>query len=184
MTHQMTMLWRRLDLPGHDSCRLTPSATGWRLCGTAVFRDKAGPAHLRYDVRVDRDWRTREGRVDGWVGGRPVRIQVRRAAAGWEMNGVPRDEGRACLDLDLGFTPATNALQLRRAALAVGEAVELPVVWLDVPEGGLAVLAQRYERRAVAAYWYEAPRFGYAAELEVTEAGFPRRYPGLWETED
>jgi hypothetical protein len=179
-----TMLWRRLDRPGHDSCRLTRSAAGWHLCGTAVFQDEAGPAQLRYELRSGLDWRTRDGRVDGWVGDRPVRIRVNRVVSGWEVNGAPSDVGSECVDLDLGFTPATNLLQLRRLTLALGETAELSVAWLDVPSGELAVLAQRYERRTATTYWYEAPRFGYAAVLEVTTAGFPRRYPGLWVAED
>lgn len=179
-----TILWRRLDLPGHDSCRLAASAAGWHLRGTAVFRHEAGPAHLRYDVRADAHWRTREGRVDGWVGDRPVRLRVRRLASGWEVNGAASERGQECVDLDLGFTPATNVLPVRRLALVVGEAAEVAVAWLDVPAGGLEVLAQRYERRTATAYWYEAPRFQYGAELEITAAGFPRRYPGLWVAED
>ena len=59
----------------------------------------------------------------------------------------------------------------------------MPVAWLDVTSGQLEVLRQRYERRSQWTYWYEAPRFGYAALLEVTPAGFVRRYPGLWEAE-
>lgn len=179
-----TMLWRRLDVPGHDSCRLTRSIAGWRLRGTAVFRHDGDPARLDYEVDVDRDWRTREGRVDGWVGDRLVQIRIRRLAAGWEVNDVPSDRAHDCVDLDLGFTPSTNALQLRRLALAVGESAEVPVAWLDVPSAALDVLAQRYERRAATTYWYEAPRFHYAAELEVTPAGFPRRYPGLWVSDE
>jgi hypothetical protein len=178
-----TMLWRRVDRPGHDSCRLTPSARGWRLSGTAVFRHETGPALLAYDVRTDRRWHTREGRVDGWVGTRPVRVRVRRLASGWEVNGVPSDEARACADLDLGFTPATNVLQLRRMALDVGRDARLDVAWLDVPSCELDVLAQRYARRSATTYWYEAPRFEYAALLEVGPSGFVVRYPGLWEAE-
>lgn len=177
------MLWRRLDVPGHDSCRLVASATGWRLRGTAVFRHEAGPAQLRYEVRAGRDWRTREGRVEGWVGLRPVRVRVRRLASGWEVNGAAVGRGGECVDLDFGFTPATNVLPLRRVALEVGQAASVPVAWLDVPSATLDVLAQRYERRTAASYWYEAPRFQYAALLEVSPAGFALRYPGLWAAE-
>jgi uncharacterized protein len=179
-----TILWRRLDVPGHDSCQLSASRTGWRLRGTAVFRHEMGPAQLQYDVRVDRDWRTREGRVDGWVGDRSVRIRVVRTASGWTVNGVACEAARECVDLDFGFTPATNLLQLRRVALAIGESAEVSVAWLDVPSGELDLLPQRYERRTETAYWYEAPRFDYAAELEVATSGFTRRYPGLWTADD
>lgn len=88
------------------------------------------------------------------------------------------------MHLDLSFTPATNFQQLRQLALADGGVSDLPVVWLDVPLSVLRVLPQRYERRGDLTYWYEAPTVGYAALLEITSAGFIRRYPGLWELEE
>ena len=178
-----TMLWRRLDVPGHDSCRLAATATGWILRGTAVFRHETGPAHLTYEVRTDASWRTREGRVDGWIGDRRTRVRVRRLETGWEVNGAAVAQGRECVDLDFGFTPATNVLQLRRLALEVGQAASATVAWLDVPSTTLDMLAQRYDRRTATSYWYEAPRFEYAALLEVSAAGFVLRYPGLWVAE-
>ena len=71
-----TMLWRRLDAPGHDACRLWVTANGWELTGTAVCRHDAGPACLDYEIEGDAQWRTRSGRVRGWVGSREVRADV------------------------------------------------------------------------------------------------------------
>lgn len=101
----------------------------------------------------------------------------------WTLNDnrIPNLEG--CLDLDFGFTPATNLSQLRRIALEIGQAVDVPVAWLDVTSGTIAILHQRYERRTTDAYWYEAPRFNYAAQFHVRSSGFVRHYPGLWEEE-
>ena len=179
-----SILWRRLDAPGHDACRLERTDGGWRLDGAAVFLHEGAPARLSYRVACDAAWHTREGSVQGWVGARAVDAAVRHSADGaWTLNGavVPGLDG--CVDLDLGFTPATNLLQLRRVALQVGQGADVPVAWLDVPALSLDVLHQRYERRAEGAYWYEAPRFGYAELLEVDPVGFARRYPGLWEAE-
>jgi hypothetical protein len=88
-----------------------------------------------------------------------------------------------CVDLDLGFTPATNLFQLRRVALQVGQAADVPVAWLDGFVGTLDTLYQRYERRTAEAYWYEAPRFTYFALLQVNAFGFVEKYPNLWEAE-
>lgn len=88
-----------------------------------------------------------------------------------------------CLDLDFGFTPATNLLQLRRLALQPGQAADAPAAWLDVATGTLRRLPQRYERRTEYSYWYEAPSVGYAGLLEILPSSFIRRYPGLWEAE-
>jgi hypothetical protein len=172
-------------VPGHDACRLEHSGAGWRLHGTAIYREADGPARLEYEVACSETWVARDGRVHGWIGRRVVEIAIRRSPAGaWTMNGAAVPGLDECVDLDLGFTPATNALQLRRVALAKGEAVGVPVAWLDVGAGTLDLLLQRYERRTETTYWYEAPRFDYAALLEVAPTGFVRLYPGLWQLED
>jgi uncharacterized protein len=177
-------LWRRLDAPGHDVCRLERGASGWQIDGTAVFREDGVPARLDYQVGCDFEWVTQRGHVCGWFGGQSVQFTIVRTAGGlWTINGLAVPELESCADLDLGFTPATNLLQIRRLALAEGQAAQVPVAWLDVPTGTLDVVSQRYERRADATYWYEAPRFSYAALLEVTPEGFVRLYPGLWEME-
>ncbi len=175
--------WRRMDAPGHDACRLVREADGWRLEGTAVFRQDARPARLDYRIVCDPAWRTVRGDVQGWLGADPVRHEVERRDGIWTLDGTPQPRLERCVDLDLGFTPATNLLQLRRIALAVGEGADVPVAWFDVEQDALAPLPQRYERRSEATYWYESPSAGYRGLLEVDAAGFVRRYPGLWEAD-
>jgi uncharacterized protein len=179
-----SVLWRRLDTPGHDACRLEQRATGWVLDGAAVFSEDGSPAWLTYRVAGDLAWRTQNGEVRGWLGGRAVEFIVSRTCEGlWTLNGTVVAHLDGCVDLDLGFTPATNLTQIRRSALAVGQAADVPVAWLDPSAGTLEVLAQRYERRGETTYWYEAPKFDYAALLEVGPSGFIQRYPGLWDAE-
>jgi hypothetical protein len=179
-----TVLWRRLDTPGHDACRLVRTDGGWRLEGVSAFRHEGMPACLAYQVDADEAWRTRDGVVRGWVGLRPLDLRVERTPDGvWSLDGRIVGGLDGCVDLDLGFTPATNLFQLRRVALPVGQASEVPVAWLDVPDGTLTRLDQRYERRTAETYWYESPRFDYAAILHVSAAGFVEKYPNLWETE-
>ena len=76
--------------------------------------------------------------------------------------------------------PATNLLQLRRVALRVGEAADIPVAWLDLPSGALDRL-DSIRQGVPRMYWYEAPRFRYSGLLQVSAAGFVERYPHLWE---
>ena len=178
-----SMLWRRLDAPGHDACRLERTGEGWRLAGTAVFRQAGKPACLAYVVQCDPAFWARRGEVVGWVGGRAVELRVARSARGpWTMDGASVPGLEACLDLDLGFTPATNMLALRRLALEPGQAAEAPAAHLGVT-GELARLPQRYARLSETEYAYEAPSVPFSASLEVDAAGFVRRYPGLWERE-
>ena len=181
---ETSILWRRLDTPGHDACRLEIHDDGWWIAGTAVFLEERGPARLTYHIACDRAWRTQQGEVCGWLGTQSLKFSIVMTCEGVStLNGLAVPGLANCMDLVFGFTPATNLLQLRRMALAEGQAADVPVAWLDASTGTLQDLPQRYERRAVTEYWNEAPTFDYAALLEVSPTGFILRYPGLWEAE-
>jgi hypothetical protein len=99
----------------------------------------------------------------------------------WLLNEDDQGEGVAGLiDIDLGFTPSTNLIQLRRLSLDIGHEAEAPVAYLHFPEFTLGRLEHRYRRVAHDKYDYQAPAFGYTAILQVSELGFVTQYPGLW----
>ncbi len=155
---------------------------GWRLDGKAVFRDGESVTRLEYRIDCDSRWRTLDGLVAGRRGTEDVRFAVRRGIGGeWLFNETPIPDLADCVDLDLGFTPATNTVQIRRLGLGEGQSADVPAAWLDVSTGTLSRLDQRYERRRAATYWYEAPRFDYRGLLQVDTVGFVVLYPGLWE---
>ena len=99
---------------------------------------------------------------------------------GWRLNGVQIAGLERLVDLDYGFTPATNVLQLSRIALNVGQRADFAVAWFDLDSVSLIELPQYYERRGEASYWYEAPTVPYRALLEIAPNGFVESYPGLW----
>ena len=177
-----SILWNRLDTPGHDACRLIEKHGGWELEGTAVFVKTGMPARLDYNVACDASWRTRWGRVRGWIGARALDLYIARTSAGaWILNGEEVLASMECVDLDLGFTPATNLIALRRLDLPVGQRATTFTAWLDESSGRLEVLEQTYRHQPGGGYAYEVPRFQYKAVLEVDSHGFVRRYPTLWE---
>jgi uncharacterized protein len=180
-----TFLWRRLEQPGHDACRLLRSDDSWRLEGTAVFRTAAGACCLKYQVLADDHFRTRRAAVSGYLGRRAIDLRIGATGdAGsrhWRLNGEPVPGVGGCLDVDLGFTPATNLLPIRRLALRVGEAVDAPAAYLSFPGLRLRALGQHYRRVGRDAYAYESPAFAYAATLRVDRHGAVVDYPGLFE---
>jgi uncharacterized protein len=176
-------LWRRLDTPGHDAALLSRTESGWSLRGTAVFQHEDGPACLRYDIALDRDWTTRRGVVEGFLSDQEVNVLVERHRDGWIFNGALVPGLGHLVDLDLGFTPSTNLQQLRRTGIEIGQAMDLPVAWLDAGAQTLVELPQRYERRGSSTYWYTAPTIPYEAMLEIASNGFVSIYPDLWQAE-
>ncbi|MDX1932545.1 MAG: putative glycolipid-binding domain-containing protein [Capsulimonadales bacterium] len=141
------------------------------------------PSHPQAGTRAcDRKWITRSGNVRGRIAERTWELRIEHRTDGeWRWNGTPVPGLSDCRDLDFGFTPATNLLQMRRTTLAIGESADLPVAWLDLPEASLALLPQRYERLSATTYRYEAPTVGYSGVLEMNDSDFVRTYPGLWE---
>lgn len=183
MNPTSSALWRRLDVPGHDCCRLERTGAGWHLQGMAVFRHERGPAAVAYEVRCDEGWRTLGGHVRGHVGARGFDHAIARSGSTWTLDGAPVAGLEHLVDLDFGFTPATNMLPTRRLPFAEGETVQSPAAWFDIDGGGLVALSQSYQRRGGDAIWYESPTVGYRALIELLPNGFVRRYPGLWEAE-
>lgn len=174
--------WRRLDQPGHDCCRLFRLAGGWKLRGMAVFSESGQPCNFAYEVLVDLHWKTRSARLTGFCGKKEIDMRIRRTADGnWRVGTEMQHAVADCIDIDLGFTPATNMLAIRRLNLSIGESAEAPAAWLALPSLTLKVLPQTYLRSAELEYEYEAPSVGYKERLQVSKLGAVERYPRLFE---
>ena len=155
---------------GAEHCVLERAEWGYRLAGTAAVAEGGAPYLVEYAVRADTEWRTRS-----------VEVRCNESfldlsadgAGGWSAGGA---EG--CIDIDLGFTPSTNTLPIRRAGLALGEALDLDAAWVRFPELTLERLSQRYERLAEDRYVYSSD--GFRAELVVDSHGLVVDYEGFW----
>jgi len=179
-----TILWRRLDIPGHEVAELRGIATGWQLRGVALFAHEKLPCQLEYDIRCDREWLTEQATVEGNVGDVSVDIEVLRNAAGeWAVGGSKIRELTGCDDIDLNFSPCTNMLPIRRIGLSVGESAGVRAAWLRFPGFNLEVLEQRYTRTGEETYRYESANGKFRRDLMVDVAGFVLDYPDFWRAE-
>jgi hypothetical protein len=177
-----SVLWRRLDRPGHEACRLFERPPGWHLSGAAVIGHNGKACRLDYAVVCDALWRTRRGRVTGFVGEIEIEVDVSVDANGrWTLNGVECPEVEGCIDLDLNFSASTNLLPIRRLALEVGQDAAIRAAWLRFPAFVLEPLHQVYRRTAAGIYRYESAFGRFKADLHVNEAGLVTRYPGFCE---
>ena len=180
----VAILWRRLDLPGHEAARLSPLDSGWRLTGTAGFASEGRPCRLDYLVLCDAGWRTLSARVTGWLGADLVDVEVTAGAGRWRLNGAECPAMAGCSDLDLEFSPSTNLLPIRRLGLVVGGEAPVRSAWLRFPTFVLEPLDQVYHRNAEATYRYESGGGANARDLRVNDVGFVVDYPGSWQAED
>ena len=184
MTLNQTVLWRRLDAPGHEFAQLFFEDAVWHLTGTAIFafgHPQRQPARLDYLVVCDADWQTRSARVSGWVGDETISLDISAdEARRWRLNGIEVPEVEGCVDIDLSFSPSTNLLPIRRLRLNIGDEVTATAAWLRFPDFKLEPLDQSYRRVSGAGYRYESGAGEFVAQLSVNETGFVTGYPNLW----
>jgi hypothetical protein len=177
----VSILWRRLDQPGHESAKLVFQNSCWHLNGTAVFANKRQSCRLDYLVICDSAWQTLSGKIAGWVGNELIEIELAIDSEGrWQLNGTECPQVAGCIDLDLNFSPSTNLLPIRRLGLAVGQEAQVRAAWLRFPSFTLEPLEQIYRRLNATTYRYESAGGKFVAELQVNAAGFVTHYPNFW----
>jgi hypothetical protein len=181
MTGAATILWRRLDAPGHESARLVPDGDGWVLAGSSVFSNEGEPCRLDYRIVLDADFRTRSATVRGWLGEKDIDVTIEADGGRWRLNGAECPQVEGCIDVDLNFSPSTNLLPICRLDLPIGDEAEVRAAWLRFPDFVLEPLPQVYRHTGRHTYRYESGGGAFVADLEVDAAGFVTRYAGLFE---
>jgi uncharacterized protein len=174
------LLWYSADLASTEHFTADLPASGPRLRGTVALPIDDEPAHLTYEIVADPGWRARRAEIAIERPGGSRRIQIVADGEGrWTVDGEPAPALDGCLDVDLGWTPATNTFQIRRLGLAVGQQGTVPVAWMTFPELVLERSDQTYERLGSRSWRFSSGNF--TAVLDVDEAGFVRRYgDDLW----
>jgi hypothetical protein len=180
-----TIIWRRLDVPGHESARLASRDARHVLAGTSVFIHEGVPCRLDYSIVCSPAWQTESASVRGWVGQREIEVAIgvdpfRR----WDLDGHDVPAVAGCVDVDLNFSPSTNLLPIRRLNLRVGQSAEVTAAWLRFPSFQLEPLLQAYHRTAKQTYRYETAGASFVRDLTVNDAGFVTHYPGFFSVEE
>ena len=126
------------------------------------------PHHIDYAVAVDVN-----GQVAVPAGGVPPglsddhdavgRPRDRLAATswGWEVDDELASHLDGCPDADLGWTPASNTVPIRRLGLEVGETAGITTAWVRFLELDVEASEQRYQRLAVDLWQYTSSDYNY-----------------------
>ena len=182
MSNVQTVVWRAIPFPGMEICSLSPTPGGWRIEGTVVAALEGEPVRAFYRLRCDGQWRTRSASISVWAGDRQAALDLRADGLGhWSSGEGGLETLQGCLDVDLGISPSTNSLPIRRLELAAGESAALKAAWVRFPALEVSPLEQRYTRLGERRYLYESFPSGFRAELEVDALGLVVSYAGSWE---
>jgi hypothetical protein len=162
------------------SLKYTEYASHFEGVVLAVVDEK--PVRIVYQIACDRQGLTQSVEVDaaGSLGEHHIHLAVDEQRS-WYWNGKELPECKGVSDVDLGFSPATNSLPIRRLKLTPGESQTLVAAWIRFPQFDVTGSPQRYTRLEANRYLFESLLDDFQAELVVDELGIVRKYGQFWE---
>ncbi len=93
----------------------------------------------------DGAWHTRSATVSIREGHDRRELRITAENGRWHENGHPNENVNGCIDIDLGWSPSTNTLPIRRLRLDVGKASgTIMAAWVRFPDLKLEPLPQQY----------------------------------------
>src|SRR5271155_4009177 len=139
--------WTAIRWPGIEHVIVSAEATAWRAQGRVIMAEDRLTS-VDYDVRCDAAFRVTGLTIS--VTESSGRAELVLAADGdghWQAGGTARPDLDGCIDLDIDCTPLTNTLPIRRLDWSAGQAHDLDVVYVSVPDLSVSRARQRYTLR-------------------------------------
>ncbi len=172
--------WRRTDEVRTDEhCTISVRDAGISIVGTVLGAEGGLPIRIEYRVFADGTGATTAVHVRDYRGFGQRQLALARDSKGnWAVNGVADRTLKGCADVDLGCSPSTNTLPVRRLRLGVGGSATIKVALVRFPELTVEKAAQTYSRPNEFAYRYASGT--HELELVVDDDGVVAQY-GPWE---
>jgi uncharacterized protein len=178
-----TVMWRRIvDDLSFEQATLSRLPEGYEIMGAILVAEGGKPLRIDYRLCCSLDWRTREVDVEQVLSADRSRMSLTAdGVGGWRVNGVEAPELAGCIDVDLEFSPSTNALPINRLRLKVGERSEISAAWVRFPALHVMTSHQAYQRLDQGQYLFQSLASGFEAVLDVDRDGLPLLYSGIWQ---
>ena len=174
-------LWRWLTGTGLERFELIRADDGWVLGGTILARPES-PTEARYRIVCDPQFRTRLVQITLRDSGGERRLEIATKNGRWYANGDEVASVQGAIDIDLGWSPSTNTLPIRRLGLEVGQSSgEIRAAWVRFPELTLKPLPQEYRRLKEREYLYMSRSGAFQAKLLVDDYGLVIEYERFWQ---
>ena len=158
-----------------EHCTLAVRDGGLSLIGTVLGSEGSVPIRVEYRVLVDGTGLTTAVHVRDLRGFDQRTLTVERSTKGaWSIDGAAAKALKGCTDIDLGCSPSTNTLPIRRLRLAIGSSSTIQAAWVRFPELKVVKAAQTYTRLDESTYRYASGDF--SAELTVDDDGLVAAY--------
>ncbi|MBG9733653.1 putative glycolipid-binding domain-containing protein [Paenibacillus alvei] len=172
------IIWKRMQEEGLEYCKVSLEPVTM-IQGRVICAD-TDRSFVEYEVRCDELGCTSEVTVRYTNEQQTRTLKVERDAQDcWKVNGEARDDLNGAKDIDIGATPSTNVLPIRRLKLEKGQQAAVTAAWVCFPQFTVQPLQQSYERTGDNTYIYRSAS-GYTAQLNVDQHGVVIDYADQW----
>jgi hypothetical protein len=175
-------LWRWLQGTGLERFELARAADDWIFRGTILTLAADAAAEAKYEIVCDCSFRTRRANVSVRDATGEHTLQIATENGRWYENGRENKTVIDALDIDLGWSPSTNTLPIRRLNLEIGQTSgEFMAAWVRFPDLTLQPLPQEYVRLADRQYRYSSRSGAFVANLLVDDDDLVIDYERFWQ---
>jgi hypothetical protein len=175
-------LWRWLQGTGLERFEFLRAGDEWTFRGTILTLAHDAVAEARYEITCDRSFCTKAANISVRDATGERALQIATENGRWYENGRQNLTVNGAIDIDLGWSPSTNTLPIKRLKLEIGQSSgEFVAAWVRFPELTLQPLRQEYVRLGDRKYRYSSRGGAFVAELLVDDHDLVLDYEGFWQ---
>jgi hypothetical protein len=168
--------------PGLERFEFMRTGDEWIFRGTILTLAHDAAAEARYEISCDTLFQTMRANIYLRDSSSERSLKIDAQDGNWFENGRENHTVKSAVDIDLGWSPSTNTLPIKRLKLEIGETSgEFVAAWVRFPELTLQPLSQEYARLADRQYRYSSRGGAFVANLVVDDNDLVLDYEGFWQ---
>ena len=178
---QTNILWTGIAYHSLEKCVLTPSDESLAVNSVIVGTHDEKIYRVDYSIKTNRSWECICFEVTTQLSDKKEAINYHSDGKGnWTKNGVPVNEFKGCIDIDISLTPFTNSLPINRLQWRLNKPQQIKVLFLDILSQEILAVQQRYTKLSETEYKFENVPNDFEAIINVDDSGMVVNYPELF----
>ena len=178
---QTNILWTGIAYHSIENCVLTHSDESIEVTSMIVGAHDDKIYRVDYAIKTNRNWECISFEVTTQLSDNKETINYHSDGKGnWTKNGVPLNEFKGCIDIDISLTPFTNSLPINRLQWELNNPQQIKVLFIDILSQKMVAVQQRYTKLSNTEYRFENVPNDFEAIITVDELGMVVNYPELF----
>ena len=178
---ETTLLWTGIAYHSLENCVLTYKDESIEVNSVIVGAHESKIYRIDYSIKTNRNWESIFFEVKTQLSDKKAAFNYHSDGRGnWTKNGVPVNEFKGCIDIDISLTPFTNSLPINRIQWELNKPQQIKVLFLDILSQEIIPVQQRYTKLSNTEYKFENVPNDFEAIITVDESGIVVNYPELF----